>query len=514
MDIEDTEACYRAVKSRDRRFDGVFYTGVTSTGIYCRPSCPAITPAKKQRHLPPHRGRRAGRRVPGLQALPAGRDARLAGLGRRRRRGRAGDAADRRRRRRARRGRRARRAGRLHAAPPAAAARHASSAPARSPSPAPAARRTPASSSRPRRCRSPTSPSRPASPASGSSTTRSARSTPARPPSCAAGPGTPCPTTGRLELRLPVRAPYAGSRGAAVPRRPPGAGRRGERAGLVRPHADPAARCRPRAAGLPAPTSRRRARRSWRCELAVEDLRDVGAAVERCRRLLDADCDPLAVADELCDDPRMAALVRQRPGLRVPGQRRRCRARDPGGARPAGVARRRDLARRQARRAVRRAGTPVDVRLARRGCSRRPRCSPRSTRRSCRCRGPADVPWSGSAGRWPTATCRSTAASTGPRCGAGCSRCPGSGRGPPTTSRCARSATPTCSCRPTSASVGALASLGEDPARAAELAERWRPWRSYALMHLWVDLDLGPTLTVRRRTTCGPRSSRPSGPLR
>jgi len=31
-----------------------------------------------------------------------------------------------------------------------------------------------------------------------------------------------------------------------------------------------------------------------------------------------------------------------------------------------------------------------------------------------------------------------------------------------------------------------LASLGEDPARAAELAERWRPWRSYALMHLWV----------------------------
>ena len=40
----DTEACYRAVKSKDRRFDGVFYTAVSSTGIYCRPSCPAITP--------------------------------------------------------------------------------------------------------------------------------------------------------------------------------------------------------------------------------------------------------------------------------------------------------------------------------------------------------------------------------------------------------------------------------------------------------------------------------------
>jgi AraC family transcriptional regulator of adaptative response / DNA-3-methyladenine glycosylase II len=35
---------YRAVASRDRRFDGYFFTAVTSTGIYCRPSCPAKTP--------------------------------------------------------------------------------------------------------------------------------------------------------------------------------------------------------------------------------------------------------------------------------------------------------------------------------------------------------------------------------------------------------------------------------------------------------------------------------------
>ena len=41
----DVESCYRAVKSRDRRFDGVFYTAVRTTGIYCRPSCPARTPA-------------------------------------------------------------------------------------------------------------------------------------------------------------------------------------------------------------------------------------------------------------------------------------------------------------------------------------------------------------------------------------------------------------------------------------------------------------------------------------
>ena len=44
MEITDTAACYRAVASRDRRFDGVFYTAVSSTGIYCRPSCPARTP--------------------------------------------------------------------------------------------------------------------------------------------------------------------------------------------------------------------------------------------------------------------------------------------------------------------------------------------------------------------------------------------------------------------------------------------------------------------------------------
>jgi AraC family transcriptional regulator, regulatory protein of adaptative response / DNA-3-methyladenine glycosylase II len=40
----DFERCYRAVDSRDQRFDGWFYTAVTSTGIYCRPSCPAMTP--------------------------------------------------------------------------------------------------------------------------------------------------------------------------------------------------------------------------------------------------------------------------------------------------------------------------------------------------------------------------------------------------------------------------------------------------------------------------------------
>ncbi|GAB7050103.1 AlkA N-terminal domain-containing protein [Catenuloplanes indicus JCM 9534] len=43
----DFERCYRAVDSRDERFDGWFFTAVTSTGIYCRPSCPAVTPRRE-----------------------------------------------------------------------------------------------------------------------------------------------------------------------------------------------------------------------------------------------------------------------------------------------------------------------------------------------------------------------------------------------------------------------------------------------------------------------------------
>ena len=44
--IEDADRCYLAVQSRDPRFDGRFFTAVTSTGIYCRPSCPARTPMR------------------------------------------------------------------------------------------------------------------------------------------------------------------------------------------------------------------------------------------------------------------------------------------------------------------------------------------------------------------------------------------------------------------------------------------------------------------------------------
>jgi AraC family transcriptional regulator of adaptative response / DNA-3-methyladenine glycosylase II len=43
MDM-DTTACYRAISTRDARFDGRLFVGVKTTGIYCRPICPARTP--------------------------------------------------------------------------------------------------------------------------------------------------------------------------------------------------------------------------------------------------------------------------------------------------------------------------------------------------------------------------------------------------------------------------------------------------------------------------------------
>ena len=42
----DPDQCYVAVQSRDQRFDGWFVTAVRTTGIYCRPSCPATTPRR------------------------------------------------------------------------------------------------------------------------------------------------------------------------------------------------------------------------------------------------------------------------------------------------------------------------------------------------------------------------------------------------------------------------------------------------------------------------------------
>jgi AraC family transcriptional regulator, regulatory protein of adaptative response / DNA-3-methyladenine glycosylase II len=54
MDFElDHDSCYRALCRRDARYDGRFFTAVKTTGVYCRPVCPARTPlAKNVRFFP------------------------------------------------------------------------------------------------------------------------------------------------------------------------------------------------------------------------------------------------------------------------------------------------------------------------------------------------------------------------------------------------------------------------------------------------------------------------------
>ena len=55
-----------------------------------------------------------------------------------------------------------------------------------------------------------------------------------------------------------------------------------------------------------------------KCEIRLDDFRDLAAAIARCRRLLDLDADPEAVVDALGADPDLGALVAKAPGQRIP----------------------------------------------------------------------------------------------------------------------------------------------------------------------------------------------------
>jgi AraC family transcriptional regulator of adaptative response / DNA-3-methyladenine glycosylase II len=50
----DPNTCYQTLLSRDRRFDGWFFVGVASRGIYCRPVCPVRTPKRENCHFFPN----------------------------------------------------------------------------------------------------------------------------------------------------------------------------------------------------------------------------------------------------------------------------------------------------------------------------------------------------------------------------------------------------------------------------------------------------------------------------
>jgi AraC family transcriptional regulator, regulatory protein of adaptative response / DNA-3-methyladenine glycosylase II len=56
-----------------------------------------------------------------------------------------------------------------------------------------------------------------------------------------------------------------------------------------------------------------------RCTLRLEAMADLTSAVRQCRRLLDLDADPLSVVEVLSQDRRLRAIVKRRPGLRAPG---------------------------------------------------------------------------------------------------------------------------------------------------------------------------------------------------
>ena len=46
---KDYNSCYEAFKSKDNRFDGSFFVGIISTGVYCRPVCKAKLPKAENR---------------------------------------------------------------------------------------------------------------------------------------------------------------------------------------------------------------------------------------------------------------------------------------------------------------------------------------------------------------------------------------------------------------------------------------------------------------------------------
>ncbi len=72
--------CNAARLRRDPRYDGRFFTAVKTTGIYCRPVCPAKQPLHAQRRLLPDGGRGRSVGVPALPALPPRNRAALPGL--------------------------------------------------------------------------------------------------------------------------------------------------------------------------------------------------------------------------------------------------------------------------------------------------------------------------------------------------------------------------------------------------------------------------------------------------
>ncbi|MCG3040908.1 helix-turn-helix domain-containing protein [Streptomyces sp. S1A] len=326
----DDEARYEAVRSRDERFDGVFFTGVLTTGIYCRPSCPAVTPKRGNVRFFPsaaaaqRAGLRACRRcrpdaVPGsaewnTRADLTGRAMRMIADGVVDREGVEGLAR--------RLGYSARQIHRRLTADlgagPVALAR---------------AQRTHTARVL---LQTTALPVTEIAFASGFASVRQFNDTIREAHACtprelrargrarAAARAREAAEGGGVALRLAHRGPYAAAEifGFLQRRAVPGveevtgeAGARTYRRTLTLPHGHGIAEVRERADEADGgPGS------GWLpCRLHLADLRDLTTAVQRMRRLFDLDADPYAVADRLGRDPLLGPLVRRLPGLRSPG---------------------------------------------------------------------------------------------------------------------------------------------------------------------------------------------------
>jgi AraC family transcriptional regulator, regulatory protein of adaptative response / DNA-3-methyladenine glycosylase II len=116
--------------------------------------------------------------------------------------------------------------------------------------------------------------------------------------------------TGALSLRLPVRTPFAyeGAFGHLAASAVPGVEE-------VRNGAFRRTLRLPNGTGIVSLTPQPD---HVRCQLVLEDFRDLATAIARCRRLLDLDADPEAVVDALAEDPQLRAVVAKAPGQRIP----------------------------------------------------------------------------------------------------------------------------------------------------------------------------------------------------